>query len=99
MAGLATHTDVASRYGAADGLMRHPDEGGSFVDLEGDSRLIGGGINEVICVCFHGHKKTPTCSREQKYTHSLPFSYSFKSLFKIESTRRQADLKVDGSSY
>ncbi len=53
MASLATHADVSSRDGAADGLMRHADEGGSFVDLEGESRRVCGGIDEVGW-CGHG---------------------------------------------
>lgn len=106
MAGLATHTDVSSRDGAADGLMRHADEGGGFVDLEGEPRRVCGGIDEVTWGGFHERKKTPTCSWEQKSpldylftTLSKERSEKIKSFPKSASTRRQASLKVDGSSY
>ena len=58
MAGLATHADVTAGDGPADGLMRYTDEGGSFVDLEGEPRRVCGGIDEVCCVCFHIHTMT-----------------------------------------
>ena len=51
--GLATDADVTAGNGPADCLMAYPDEGGSFVDLEGEPRRVCGGIDEVGW-CGHG---------------------------------------------
>ena len=58
MTGLATHADVTAGDGPADGLMRHADEGASFVDLEGKAGSLRGGADEVCCVFFHEHRIT-----------------------------------------
>ena len=60
MPSLATHTDVTTGNGPADGLMAYPDEGSAFVDLIRKAGNLRGGADEVCCVCFHGHTKALT---------------------------------------